>query len=56
MRKTAGQLLADPIVEEAELVEKSTQISESRIEIHLKPGVMDSRGGFHGNGRCAIWG
>ncbi|HWB54645.1 MAG TPA: phosphoribosylformylglycinamidine synthase subunit PurS, partial [Tepidisphaeraceae bacterium] len=41
MRKGAEQLLADPIVETAELVEKPPADSGSRIEIHLKPGVMD---------------
>jgi phosphoribosylformylglycinamidine synthase len=38
----AGSLLADPIVETAELFrENGYPTRESRIEIHLKPGVMD---------------
>ena len=36
----AGGLLADPIVDSAEVVAESTA-SDCRIEIHLKPGVMD---------------
>ena len=42
-------LLADPIVETATPVERG-QIDDagvSRIEIHLKPGVMDPRGHLH---------
>lgn len=41
--KVAEELLADPIVEEAVVVGegKSTDPGQSRIEIHLKPGVMD---------------
>src|SRR5436305_10486902 len=40
--RAARELLADPIVEQAELVSKSRADSDgSRIEIHLKPGVMD---------------
>ena len=41
--RVAEELLADPIVEEAEVVARPTgrwRVS-SRIEIHLKPGVMD---------------
>ncbi|HTW94702.1 MAG TPA: phosphoribosylformylglycinamidine synthase subunit PurS, partial [Tepidisphaeraceae bacterium] len=41
MRQTAGRLLADPIVESAELVTAGQKDPGSRIEIHLKPGVMD---------------
>ncbi|MGE5609662.1 MAG: phosphoribosylformylglycinamidine synthase subunit PurS, partial [Bacillota bacterium] len=38
----ASELLADPIVERAELVQKPPQdAGRSRIEVHLKPGVMD---------------
>ena len=39
-----GELLADPIVEQAELVGRAGRNGRqgtSRIEIHLKPGVMD---------------
>src|SRR6478736_9466134 len=42
--RVAGELLADPIVEEAELVKPGPRGRDegvSRIEIHLKPGVMD---------------
>jgi phosphoribosylformylglycinamidine synthase II len=40
--RIAGELLADPIVELAEIVGAKTQATAgSRIEIHLKPGVMD---------------
>src|SRR5437867_13343800 len=40
MQRAARELLADPIVETAELVESDTPANESgsRIEIHLKPG------------------
>src|SRR5688572_24846765 len=42
VREVARQLLADPIVEEAELLRGGkTDDGVSRIEIHLKPGVMD---------------
>jgi phosphoribosylformylglycinamidine synthase len=43
MQKVARELLADPIVECAELVTSSASSANggSRIEIHLKPGVMD---------------
>ncbi|MEA2735138.1 MAG: phosphoribosylformylglycinamidine synthase subunit PurSL, partial [Humisphaera sp.] len=41
VRRVADELLADPIVEQAELVRKSAKSNGSRIEIHLKPGVMD---------------
>lgn len=42
IRFLASQLLADPVVEEAELVERAPDGNgSSRIEIHLKPGVMD---------------
>jgi phosphoribosylformylglycinamidine synthase len=45
VRKVATELLADPIVEQAELVRPTDVLAEhnghSRIEIHLKPGVMD---------------
>src|SRR3954464_12072564 len=40
--KAARELLADPLVEDAELVEGGrSENGSSRIEIHLKPGVMD---------------
>src|SRR5687768_12863451 len=41
--RAARGLLADPIAERAELVVPGEQDDEghSRIEIHLKPGVMD---------------
>jgi len=42
MQRVAAQLLADPIVETAQLVAEAADDSGvSRIEIHLKPGVMD---------------
>jgi phosphoribosylformylglycinamidine synthase subunit PurSL len=37
----ARELLADPIVEHATLASESQSKGESRIEVHLKPGVMD---------------
>ena len=40
VRRAADALLADPIVESAEAVAASTNAG-SRIEVHLKPGVMD---------------
>src|SRR3954454_9347281 len=42
IRRMSRELLADPIVEEAQIVERSEpDDTRSRIEIHLKPGVMD---------------
>src|SRR6476620_5672185 len=47
IRRMSRELLADPIVEEAQIVDRSQSDSprpddtRSRIEIHLKPGVMD---------------
>src|SRR5436189_323583 len=42
VERCALALLADPVVESADLVFKSPIDSgRSRIEIHLKPGVMD---------------
>src|SRR5436189_5020389 len=42
VRRIADELLADPIVEKAERIDAKTQAAgQSRIEIHLKPGVMD---------------
>jgi phosphoribosylformylglycinamidine synthase len=42
VRRIADELLADPIVETSEMVDAKTQAKgQSRIEIHLKPGVMD---------------
>ena len=42
IRKAAGELLADPVVESADLiVTQPNDSGKSRIEIHLKPGVMD---------------
>ncbi len=39
--KAARELLADPIVESAELRDATARSDRSLIEIHLKPGVMD---------------
>src|SRR3954470_10980913 len=40
--RVAAELLADPVVEEATAVEAhAADPGQSRIEIHLKPGVMD---------------
>src|SRR5260221_12918730 len=40
--RVASELLADPVVEEAKSVEAHlADPGKSRIEIHLKPGVMD---------------
>src|SRR3954471_22873310 len=40
--RVASELLADPVVEEAKAVEAHIiDPGKSRIEIHLKPGVMD---------------
>ncbi len=42
VQRIARELLADPVVEQAELVSTPPDDSgKSRIEIHLKPGVMD---------------
>src|SRR5207237_5547702 len=42
IERAACGLLADPIVESAEIIDKSSlDERDSRIEIHLKPGVMD---------------
>ncbi len=42
LQKAAGELLADSIVESVDLVtEAPADTGKSRIEIHLKPGVMD---------------
>jgi phosphoribosylformylglycinamidine synthase len=42
VRRIAEELLADPIVEMAELIDRPpADAGVSRIEIHLKPGVMD---------------
>src|SRR5258708_8252837 len=42
LQRAARELLADPIVESAELVlAPPVDSGKSRIEIHLKPGVMD---------------
>src|SRR5260370_5474334 len=42
VQNAATELLADPIVESAELVlEAPVHAGKSRIEIHLKPDVMD---------------
>src|SRR4051812_29626502 len=43
VRRIADELLADPIVEKAELISSANgqAMDGSRIEIHLKPGVMD---------------
>src|SRR5207248_5848895 len=40
--RVAAELLADPVVEEARAVDgRLSDAGKSRIEIHLKPGVMD---------------
>src|SRR6266487_2805007 len=40
--RIARELLADPIIEQAEVVEDATTPKGfSLIEVHLKPGVMD---------------
>src|SRR5579862_9219137 len=42
LRRAADQLLADPLVESADLITTaSSDNNASRIEVHLKPGVMD---------------
>src|SRR2546423_6626114 len=42
LQRAAAELLADPIVDSAELLlEPPDDSGKSRIEIHLKPGVMD---------------
>src|SRR5207302_3482216 len=43
VQRVARELLADPIVEDATLVDRGLRDDDahSRIEIHLKPGVMD---------------
>ena len=42
VRRIAQELLADPIVEEAHALSRAPDdTGHSRIEIHLKPGVMD---------------
>src|SRR6059058_4282434 len=42
VQRAASELLADPVVEAADLiVEPAADSGKSRIEIHLKPGVMD---------------
>src|SRR3712207_2735787 len=42
MQRVAGELLADPIVESAVLMTgRPNDAGKSRIEVHLKPGVMD---------------
>jgi phosphoribosylformylglycinamidine synthase subunit PurSL len=42
MARIAGELLADPIVESAEIFNpRDHNADKSRIEVHLKPGVMD---------------
>src|SRR5687768_1946549 len=42
MERVAGELLADPVVEKAELMSGApSDQGVSRIEVHLKPGVMD---------------
>ncbi len=42
VQRIAGELLADPVVERAEIVHVAPpEPGKSRIEVHLKPGVMD---------------
>src|SRR5579863_5449671 len=42
VKRIARELLSDPIVEDAVIADDQTGSNhQSRIEIHLKPGVMD---------------
>ncbi len=43
LERAAGELLADPIIERAEVIDADSPVdgTASLIEIHLKPGVMD---------------
>src|SRR5579872_1510780 len=43
VRKIASKLLADPVVESADIFDRGKKNGQhgSRIEVHLKPGVMD---------------
>jgi phosphoribosylformylglycinamidine synthase II len=41
IRRAADELFADPIVERFDLLQRPPMDSGSRIEVHLKPGVMD---------------
>jgi phosphoribosylformylglycinamidine synthase subunit PurSL len=41
IKQAAAELFADPIVERFDLVEHSPADAGNRIEVHLKPGVMD---------------
>src|SRR5256885_1127490 len=45
VRRVAGELLADVVVESAEVADRDRDLADpagtSRIEVHLKPGVMD---------------
>ena len=41
IKRVASELLADPIVEAAEVISSFAKSTGSRIEIHLKPGVTD---------------
>lgn len=42
VQRIASELLADPVVEQACVVDQTpTDASKCRIEVHLKPGVMD---------------
>ncbi len=42
LHRAAGELLADPIVERADLFDPAqVEAAAARIEVHLKPGVMD---------------
>jgi phosphoribosylformylglycinamidine synthase len=41
VQRAAAELLADPITETATLVEPAHALPGPRIEVHLKPGVMD---------------
>src|SRR5256885_15537521 len=41
VEEIARELLADPVVESAQVVEAMSDNGCSRIEVHLKPGVMD---------------
>lgn len=41
VERMARELIADPIVETWQLIDKAPADTTSRIEVHLKPGVMD---------------
>ena len=56
IQRAARELLADPVVESAELVSGNANGNgHSRIEIHLKPGRDGPGGRLDGDGSCATW-